>query len=64
MANQNQTHNGPSNIHTIELIRYPIQISPTRPPAVIQQIKADFQLSPEAWNKLSSKINKMIKTNH
>ena len=43
----------------LEPIRCPTQISPTRPLVVTQQIAADFQLSQEAWNKLSSQMNEM-----
>ena len=50
MATQGQTHNGPANIQTIELIRYPTPISPTRTPVLTQQFTADVQLSQEAWN--------------
>ena len=63
MANQDQTHDGPINIQTIKLIRCPTPISPTRLPILPQQITADFQLSQEAWNKLSSEMNEMAKTN-
>ena len=63
MGNQDQTHNGPMNIPTIELIRYPTPISPPRPPVLTQQIMEDFQLSQEAWNKLSSQMNEMAETN-
>ena len=57
--NQDQTHNSPTNIQTIELIKYITPISPTRPPLLTKQIMEDFQLSQEAWNKLSSQMNKM-----
>ena len=53
-ASQDQIHNDPTNSQTIELIRYPIPTSPTRPPVLTQQIRADFQLLQDAWNKLSS----------
>ena len=60
-ANQDQTmvttfkntQNDPTNLYTIELIRYPNVISLTRPPIVTQEITTDFQLSQEAWNKLT-----------
>ena len=57
MANQDQTHNGPTNVQTIEMIRYPIPIIQTRLPILTQKITVDFQLSQEAWNKLSSQMN-------
>ena len=63
MENQVQTHNGPTNIQTIEPIRYPTPISPTRLHVLTQQITADIQLSQEAWNKLSSQMNEMAETN-
>ena len=62
MANQDQTHNGPTNLQTIGSIRYPTPISPARPPVLMQQIMADFQLSQEPWNKLSSQMNEKAKT--
>ena len=63
MANQNQTHNGPTNVQTIEVIKHPTQISPTRSPVLTQQITADFQKSQDAWNKLSNHMNEMTKIN-
>ena len=63
MANQDQTHNGPTNVQTIETIRDRIPISPTRLSILAQQIMADFQLSQEAWNKLNSQMNEMVETN-
>ena len=63
MANQDQTHNGPTNIQTIQPIRYPTPLFPAKLPVLTQQIMADFQLSQEAWNKLSSQMNEMSKTN-
>ena len=64
MANQAQTHNGPTNIQTIELIRYLTPTSPARLPVLRQQITADFQLSQEAWNKLRSQMNEVAETNY
>ena len=60
LTNQDQTHNGPTNIQTTELIRYP-PISLIRPPIVTQQIWAVFQLSQEAWNKLSNQMKRWLK---
>ena len=57
------TQNGLTNLRTVQLIRYPTAISPTRPPMLTQQIMADFQLSQEAWNKLSSQMNEMAELN-
>ena len=57
MANQDQTHNNPTEVQPIEPIRYPTPISSTKLPVLAQQITADFQLSQEAWNKLSSQMN-------
>ena len=56
------TQNGPTNLQTIEPIRYPTTISPARPPILTQQITTDFQLSQEAWNELSSQMDEMAKT--
>ena len=33
------------------------------PPILTQQIMADFQISQEAWNQLSSQMNEIFKTN-
>ena len=63
MANQDQTHYGPTSIQTIELIRYPTQISPARLPVLTQQITAGFQLSQEDGNKVSSQMSEMTKAN-
>ena len=63
MANQDQTHNGPTNIQTIEQIKCPIPLSQTRLHVLTQHITADFQLPQEAWNKLSSQMYEMAKTN-
>ena len=63
MTNQDKTHNGPTNIQTTEPIRYPTPISLTRPPILTQQIIAYFQLSQDAWNKLSRQMNEIAKTN-
>ena len=57
MANQDQTHNVPNNMQTIKPIRYSTPISPARMLIQIQQITADFQLSQDIWNKLSSQMN-------
>ena len=58
-ANQDPTHNGPTNLQTIELIRYPTPLSPARPPILKQQIMANFQLAQEAeTNKLLRKAVK------
>ena len=54
MENQDQTYKGQTHIQIAEPIRYPTHISPVRPPILTQQITTDFQLSQEAWNKLSS----------
>ena len=62
IAAQDQIYKGQTNIHITEPIRYPTQISPARPPVLIQMITADFQLSHEAWNKLSSQMSKMAET--
>ena len=56
-ASQYQIHNCPTNSQTIELIRYPTPISPTRSPILTQQITA------EIWNKLSSQMNEVAETN-
>ena len=57
MTNQDQSHNGPTNIQTTKLNRYPKPISLTRPPILTQQIMVDFHLSQEAWKKLSNQMN-------
>ena len=70
-ANQDQTmvttfkntQNGLKKLQIIEPIKYPTTISPTRLPTLTQQIMVDFQLSQEAWNKLSSQMNEMAETN-
>ena len=62
-ANQDQTHNGPTDLQKIEAIKYPTLISPTRLPVLTLQIMADFQLSQEALNKLSCQMNEMAETN-
>ena len=54
MANQDQTYECQTHIQTAEQIRYLMPISPVRPPVLTLQITAHFQLSEEAWNKLSS----------
>ena len=41
----------------------PCAISPTRVPILTQQITAYFQLSQEAWDKLSSQMNEMAEIN-
>ena len=62
-ANQDQPNNSPTTIQMTELIRYPTPIFLTRLPILTQQIMADFQLSQEAWNKLSNQMNKVATTN-
>ena len=62
-TNQDQIHNSPTNVQTIEWIRYPTQTSPARPPVLTQQVMADLQLSQEAQNKLSGQMNEMAETN-
>ena len=63
MANQDHTHNGPTNIQTIEQLDTQPQYLHIGWPVLTQQITADFQVPQEVWNKLSSQINKMAKTN-
>ena len=63
MANQDQIYNHQAYTQTAEPIRYPTPISAVRPPVLTQQITADFQLSQEAWNKLSSQMTEMAETN-
>ena len=41
--------------------RYLTAISPARPPILTQLITADFQLSQEMWDHLSSQMNEMSK---
>ena len=53
MANQNQAYEAQTHIQTAEPIRYPTPISPVKP-VLTQKVTTDFQLSQEAWNKLSS----------
>ena len=48
MANQDQTYKSQSHIQKAEPIRYPISISPARPPVLTKQITTDFQLLQEA----------------
>ena len=62
-ANHGQIHNIPTNLQTIQLIRYPTPTSPARPPILAQQIMADFQLSQEAWTRWSSQMNEITETN-
>ena len=50
-------------MQTTDTIRYSTPISQARPPVLTQQITADFQLSQEAWNKLSSQMTEMAETN-
>ena len=47
-------HKTPQNTRQI---KYPTTISPIKLPILTQQIMADFQLSQEAWNQLSSQMN-------
>ena len=54
---------GPSSLQIVEPVRYPTSIPPTGQPILTQQNMADFQLSQEAWNKLSSQMNEMFETN-
>ena len=61
MVTQDQMYKGQSNIQTTEPIRYPTLMSPARLPVLTQQITVNFQLSQEAWNKLSSQMSKMAK---
>ena len=63
MTNQDQIHDSITNTQTTELIRYPTPISLARLSILAQHITADFQLSQEAWNKLSNQMNEMAKTN-
>ena len=63
MATPDQTHQGQTNIQMTEPIRYPIPMFPVRLPVLTQEIIVNFQLSQEAWNKLSSQMSKMAKTN-
>ena len=62
MATQDQTYKGENNIQMEETIRYPTPMSPARPLVLTQQITAAFQLLQESWNKLSSQMSKMAKT--
>ena len=61
MANQDQAYKGQNYNQTTEPIRYPILITPVRPPVLTQQIIADFQLSQEEWNMLSSQMTEMAR---
>ena len=54
---------GPSNSQILEPVRYPTAISTIRLPIFTQQIMVVFQLLQEAWNKLSSEMNKMAEIN-
>ena len=63
MATQHQTYKGQTNIQTTEPISYPTPMSPARLPGLTQQITVDFQLSQQAWNKLSNQMTKMAETN-
>ena len=63
MTTQDQTYKGQTSIQMTEPIRYPTLMSPARLAVLTQQITVDFQLSQEAWNKLSSKMTEMAKTN-
>ena len=44
---------------TTGCIGYPVVILPTRPSVLMQQIKANFQLSQEAWDQLHNQMNEM-----
>ena len=50
-------------MQTTKPIRYPTSISPAKLPVLTQQITAGFQLSQEAWNKISSQMSEMAETN-
>ena len=63
MAKQDQAYKGKIYIQTAEPIRYPTPITLVRPPLLTQQITADFQLSQEAWNKLSSQMTEIVEAN-
>ena len=54
---------GSPSLQTTGQIRYPTKVLPTWPPMLTQQITADFQLSQEAWNQLSSQMNEMAEIN-
>ena len=58
----NVFRNSHSNLPTPQ-IKYPTTISPTKLSILTQQIMADFQLSPKAWNQLSNQMNEVVKTN-
>ena len=47
----------------VSQIKYPITISSAKPSILTQQITADFQLSQEAWNLLSSQMDEMVEAN-
>ena len=63
MANQDQAYKGQTCAQTAEPIRLPTPTSPGRPSVLTQKITTDFQLSQEAWNKLSSQMTEMAETN-
>ena len=51
------------NTSPIPQIKNPTAISSNKLLILTQEITADFQLSQEAWNQLSNRMNEMVETN-